>query len=304
MSPADAAPLVFTASPLDRASHLRRDADWLAARRIDPKSRYLPLCELKPLIRIGPRPEIAWLPAARVAGALADGANSVMLGLRDGHCHFALELPPGSAPEPGTRYIDTRTIAPQLAAGEAAILAQARSLIDWHARHRFCAACGAETMAREGGHLRACASCPAQHFPRTDPVVIMLAVKDDRCVLGRQRRFPPGMYSALAGYVEPGETIEDAVRREILEEAGIAVDGVRYLASQPWPFPASLMIGCIAQARGEEIAIDRHELDDARWFSRDTVSAMAAHSLDMNAQPRLPPPLSLAHRLALLWLAP
>jgi NAD+ diphosphatase len=297
-------PMVFTASPLDRAAHLRRDGTWLKARLADGASRFLALSELKALIRPGARPEIAWQPAAAVAGALADGALCVMLGLREGVCHFALDATAHPCPPEAGKFIDVRTIAPQLAAGEAAILAQARSLIDWHARHGFCAVCGGPTAIREGGYSRACVNeqCAAQHFPRTDPVAIMLVLHGERCLLGRQPRFPPGMYSALAGFIEPGETIEDAVRREVAEEAGVRVGAVRYLASQPWPFPSSLMIGCVGEALSEEIRVDGAELDDARWFPRADIAAMVARSLDMDASPRLPPPLSLAHQLARIWL--
>ncbi len=155
-------------------------------------------------------------------------------------------------------------------------LAEGKALLFWHAKHRFCANCSLPTVASAGGWRRECASCGTHHFPRTDPVVIMLAIDGERCLLGRQPRFPAGMYSCLAGFLEPGETIEDAVRREIAEEAGIATGTVTYLGSQPWPFPASLMIGCMVEAASTEITIDRQELEDARWFTRDEVKAMLA----------------------------
>ena len=162
------------------------------------------------------------------------------------------------------RFADSRGIAPLLPPGEAGTLAQARSLVDWHLRYGFCAVCGGRTQSAEGGYVRRCGSCEAEHFPRTDPVVIMLVVAGEDCLLGRQAHFPEGVYSALAGFIEPGETIEEAVRREVMEEAGIEVAEVRYHSSQPWPFPSSLMIGCIAEAASRQISLDQLELEGRR----------------------------------------
>jgi NAD+ diphosphatase len=168
-------------------------------------------------------------------------------------------------------------------------------MLDWHQRHRFCANCGERSRVSSAGWRRDCAACGAQHFPRVDPVVIMLAVDGDRCLLGRQPRFAVGMYSALAGFLEPGETIESAVRREIMEEAGISCGEVTYFASQPWPFPSSLMIGCFAQARDTDIVVDLTELEDARWFSRAEVAQMLAdtHPGGMSS----PKPFAIAYHL-------
>ena len=178
-------------------------------------------------------------------------------------------------------------------------LAQGKALLFWHAKHRFCANCSKPTVASAGGWRRECSACGTHHFPRTDPVVIMLAIDGERCLLGRQPRFPAGMYSCLAGFLEPGETIEDAVRREIAEEAGIATGPVTYLGSQPWPFPASLMIGCLVEAASTEITIDRQELEDARWFTRDEVKAMLAghHPEGISC----PFPMAIAHHIVLAW---
>jgi NAD+ diphosphatase len=174
-------------------------------------------------------------------------------------------------------------------------LGEAKSLLYWHQRHRFCSACGAPSRMAAGGWRRECDACAAQHFPRTDPVVIMLAVRGDACLLGRQARFVPGMYSCLAGFVEPGETIEEAVRRETREEAGIGIGRVDYLCSQPWPFPSSLMIGCLAEALDEALAIDRQELEDARWFGRTEAALILAgkHPDGLIC----PPPIAIAHHL-------
>ncbi len=302
-------PHVFASSPLDRASHLRRDAAWLEARLGEEESRLLPLWQLKALVIPGEAPTIAWQPAGSRAAFSEEDQEIVFLGLRDGLAHFAAGLNSEHNPaKEGAlsgqgKFIDVRTIAPQLAPGEAAILAQARALVDWHARHRFCAVCGKPTAPQEGGHLRRCSSeaCKAQHFPRTDPVVIMLVLRGERCLLGRQPWWPKGMYSAMAGFLEPGETIEEAVRREVKEEAGVEVGEVRYHSSQPWPFPASLMIGCLSEALGEEVEVDGNELEEARWFDRDEITEMVAAWHNMRAD-RLPPPMSIAHQLCRAWL--
>jgi NAD+ diphosphatase len=225
----------------------------------------------------------------------------VLLGLREGIAHFAVDVSPLAEPEQTlgvagvAKFQEPRAIAALLPVGEGGILAQARSLVDWHVRHRFCSTCGARTKSGEGGYQRACPDCSAQHFPRTDPVVIMLVARGDACLLGRQAAWPPRMFSALAGFVEPGETLEEAVRREVLEEAGIEVAGVRYHSSQPWPFPASLMIGCIAEAASEAIRIDPGELSEARWFSRDEIKQALAQP--GTGDLFVPPPMAIAHHL-------
>lgn len=320
-----ARPIGFTGSRLDRAGNPRRDPTWLAARRGDPAARFLVLRELKALVDVGTKPaRIVWTDAA-----FADahpGLPEIFLGLDEaGVPHFALDGDgldaDAAAALPGEtrKLIDVRSIAASLLPEEAAILAQARSVIDWHQRHRFCAQCGSPTAAAEAGYARRCsnAACNAQHFPRTDPVVIMLAVWRDpqsgaeSVLMGRQPRMPHNMFSALAGFMEPGESLEEAVRREIAEEAGVATGPVRYLCSQPWPFPSSLMIGCLAEALDPAITVDRTELDDARWFTRDEVAAMLERGktrlptteIDPAEPPWMPPPLSLAHQIAKRWLA-
>ena len=199
---------------------------------------------------------------------------------------------------------DSRAALPRIAelhAEDAPLFASAVSLAGWHSRHRYCANCGGGTDIVRGGWSRRCPACSAEHYPRVDPVVIMLIENDDALLLGRQPQYPPGRYSALAGFVEVGETIEDAVAREALEEAGVTIDEVHYLASQPWPFPSSLMIGCTATTRSTELVVDRTELDDARWFTREEVAAALGGAADA---PFLPPPSwAIARTLLDHWLA-
>ncbi|WP_018262046.1 NAD(+) diphosphatase [Methylobacterium sp. WSM2598] len=254
------------------------------------------------------------VPVLRAAGAAASAVLSVadaarvptpapllFLGRIGERPIFAGALPAeagaGFAEDPAYRLLDLRAVAVEGAvpAPELGLLATAKSLLNWHARHGFCAQCGAPTALSCGGFRRDCAACGAQHFPRTDPVVIMLVTCGDRCLLGRQARFAPGVYSCLAGFLEPGETIEDAVRRETFEEAGLRVGAVRYRASQPWPFPSSLMIGCEGEALDEALTLDRDELEDARWFSREEVRAM----LERRHPDGLltPPPMAIANLL-------
>jgi len=302
-------PIVFTANPLDRVTARRRDGDWIRGQLQRDDARFLPFWQLKALIDVGSQAELAWQTRADLADWLDAGATAVLLGTNDDTARFAVALPGDDNPAKGGpldgagKFIDVRSIAPTLPVGQSGILAQARSLLDWHARHGFCAQCGTPTVMREGGITRQCSNeaCKAQHFPRTDPVVIMLVLHGDNCLFGRQATFPPGVYSALAGFVDQGESIEEAVRREVTEEVGIECGAVRYIASQPWPFPSSLMIGCQAEALTEEITIDPQEIDDAQWFHRDQVREMVAKAGGTEGL-RMPLSMSLAYQLAVRWL--
>jgi NAD+ diphosphatase len=295
----------FGGNPLDRVSERRDDHEWIGTLLDHPETRMLALRDLKPFIRGGATPALDWQPVAPWRGRIEAGAMLIFLGLGDGRAHFAIDATGTDlAPDGDTASLDVRAVAPTLAAGEAAILAEARSLLDWHARHRFCAQCGAPTPVASAGWVRRCAGCKTSHFPRTDPVVIMLAVHGDRALLGRNRRRAGARFSCLAGFVEPGETLEEAVRREVREEAGIRCGRVRYLATQPWPFPSSLMIGFLAEALTEEITVDPDELAEARWFTRDEVRAMVARAAsgpDDPTQLSLPQPIAIAHHICRRW---
>ena len=291
----------FAGNPLDRVSQRRQDGGWVASLLEDPEARLLPLHGLKPQIRHASAVGLDWQNVASWRPLIDSGAILILLGIREGRAYFALDA---SAAEAETGTMDARAAAALIDSGEAAILAEARSLIDWHARHRFCAQCGTPSVVASGGWVRHCPNCKAHHFPRVDPVVIMLAVSGERCLLGRGLRRPGTRFSCLAGFMEPGETLEEAVRREVLEESRIRVGRVRYLASQPWPFPSSLMIGCLAEALSEEITIDPEELAEVRWFEREEVRAMVDRSRSDNpvaGEVTLPPPLAIGHQIARRW---
>jgi NAD+ diphosphatase len=283
--------MAFVGNPLDRADHIRSDAAALAAARAHRAAKVLGFVDFNTSVG---KDGLIWQPMEDVP----QGADIVFLGLADGAPRFAALWPKGSV-LPG-RPADARVIAATLPAQDSAIIGQGRAMLMWHAKHQHCAVCGAPTEMAKGGYARNCTaeSCKAEHFPRTDPVTIMLVIEDERCLLGRQPQFPKGMYSALAGFLEPGETIEAAVRREVLEEAGVRVGQVRYVASQPWPFPSSLMIGCFAEALSHDITIDATELEDARWFSR----ADCQSAFNGNGPFSVPPPLAIAHHLLKSWL--
>jgi NAD+ diphosphatase len=297
--------LGYTQSLIDRAADKRLDTAWLAARMTDPRTRgYVIGGELIVLKNGGGVHDPAFTPDE--ARALAPVTETVFLGLIDGAARFGIGIAPASAEALKARndlvIIDLRSIAIQglVGADHLPPLAEAKAMLHWHARHRFCSNCGAATDMVECGWKRACPACKAEHFPRTDPVVIMLAVRGDRGLLGRSGRFAATMWSCLAGFAEPGEAIEDAVRRETLEEAGIRCGRVRYLFSQPWPFPMSLMIGCHAEALNDDITMDANELVGARWFSKDECAAML-----MRKHPEgltCPPPVAIAHHIIREWV--
>ncbi|MGN6501089.1 MAG: NAD(+) diphosphatase [Tsuneonella sp.] len=286
--------IAFSGSPLDRADHLRTDPAALAG-LMNFRARLLRLEGLNPVFD-----EAGALEWGTLAEA-PDDAELAFLGLLDGKACFAAVPTQGAG---GAAYADPSIWAAMqmLEPADLATYGGARSLVDWHARHRFCARCGSPTRLAKGGWQRDCPACGAQHFPRTDPVTIMLVEHEDRLLLGRQPRFPPRIYSALAGFVEPGETIEEAVAREVFEEAGVRARDVTYVASQPWPFPSQLMIGCHSYADDPAITIDTNELEEARWFTRDELEQARAAGADGTADLIFPRSFAIAHHLVTWWL--
>lgn len=291
----------FAGNPLDRASNQRGDEAWLDAQRTDPNARYLLFSKLNVLVK-GEPPVLDWIEPTLLPAELPK--EPVLLGLLDGKPHFAVDVSHIDDPtfELGLQdaaWGEARALAPSLSPEEGGILAQARSLLDWHNRHGFCAACGGATEVGKGGTMRRCVACSAQHFPRTDPVVIMLVWNGDKALLGR-RAGRAGIFSTVAGFIDQGETIEDAVRREVMEEVGIRVDDVRYIASQPWPFPSSLMMGCFAHTDQTDYQVDEEEIAEARWFSKAELrAAMAGEASDFG----IPGPVAIAYHLIAAWCA-
>ncbi|WP_374307892.1 NAD(+) diphosphatase [Methylocella sp.] len=271
----------FSVNSLDRMSMRRHDVEFLRGLQDSEGARTLVLAGEFPVVK---RRGDEFDPFFTLAEAAELGVvrETAFLGCDESSAVFAslIERPDDRPAEPHIAFLDIRLIATQglLPASVIGPLGEAKSLLSWHARHRFCSNCGAPTRPLAGGWRRGCGVCGAQHFPRTDPAVIMLVVDGDDCLLGRQANFAPKMFSCLAGFMESGETIEDAVRREVAEEAGVAVGRITYLASQPWPFPSSLMIGCVAEALTRELSFCDHELEDARWFSREEVRLMLLRS--------------------------
>jgi NAD+ diphosphatase len=295
----------FVSHVIDRAAHLRRDDEKLLALEGQRNARAYVIYRDSLVVKQtadGPRALLS------IDEALKFGANpgTIFLGLRDGAPIFGMGIPAPAIEKLLTRedaaVTELRGMAMQGAvpADQLSAIAMAKSLVTWHQRHGYCANCGARTAMKEGGWKRDCPSCKAEHFPRTDPVVIMLVTHGEKCLLGRQKQFLPGMYSCLAGFVEAAETIEDAVRREIFEESGIRCTDVNYYMTQPWPYPSSLMIGCTARATSEDITVDLTELEDARWFDRAEATLMFKRQHpDGLAGPH---PFAIAHHLLGRWL--
>ena len=292
--------LGYTASLIDRAADRRTDDALLAKFAKDPGAGAYVIGGEHVVMK--QRDEKADpLFSLTDANALAATREKIFLGLLNDMPRFGVALDPASI-EPlkarsDLKITDLRSIAVQglVDAEHLPPLAEAKAMLGWHARHRFCSNCGTATQIVQGGWRRDCPSCHVEHFPRTDPVVIMLVIAGERCVLGRSPRFAATMWSCLAGFCEPGETIEEAVRREVLEEVGIVAGRVEYFASQPWPFPMSLMIGCHAEAKSGDIVIDRSEIEDARWFDRQELAAMLTlrHPDGLTT----PPPVAIAHHI-------
>ncbi|MET0338011.1 MAG: NAD(+) diphosphatase [Caulobacter sp.] len=297
----------FAGNPLDRASERRGDEAWVAEKLADPTSLGLALWNGKPLVEDmegGNGVQIAYFPAD-LAKEMAGGDEQLLfMGLWKETAVFAVDLDGIGDPASNSglagigRFEELRAVTPQLPAPDAGILATAKAMFEWRRRHRWCSACGQPSKVADGGWKRICPACETEHFPRTDPVVIMLAVHGDKCLLGRQSGWPKGMHSALAGFLEPGETIEEACARELNEEAGLNATSVRYHSTQPWPYPSSLMIGLIAEVDSDQAAPDQTELESVRWFTREEAAALIKGEIkDAFA----PPPLAIAHQLLKAW---
>jgi NAD+ diphosphatase len=297
-------PNFYAAGGLDRHGARRKDAAWIAERLAHPTSRFVPVWRSQSLVLAAAEaePRAAFLARHEICDA---DCETVLLGVCEDCAYFAVDLSRHEAPLELLRhgapaeFTDLRRVGPLLPRQEGSLLAYARGIAHWHARHRFCGVCGSPTESAEAGHVRRCtsAACNAQHFPRTDPAVIMLVHDGERCLLGRQRVWLKGMHSTLAGFVEPGESLEEAVAREVFEETGVVVDDVTYHSSQPWPFPASIMLGFHARAVTTELRVDADELEGARWYER---AFLLSHQDDDEF--RLPRKDSIARRLIEDWL--
>lgn len=304
---------IFASNPLDRSNHTRRNATEVKRLMKLPESKFLPLWNLEALVTACGPPRLAWQPMSYLNSVLTETSNIIFLGLEDGNARFTAGIFGNKKPKftekskEHTIFANIRSLASRLPVFESAILGQARALVDWHNRHQYCAVCGAPSIVMDGGYMRVCESdtCKAQHFPRTDPVVIMLITLGERCLLGRNLRSPSlRRFSTLAGFIEPGESIEEAVRREVYEEAHVVVGPVNYHSSQPWPFPSSLMIGCTGISESEEIVIDSTELQDARWFSKNELRSCFETSdcISENSEVEIPTSDAIAHHLIKSWV--
>ena len=287
---------IFSGPYLDRAAHLRQDPAWFAAALADERSRAIPVWNSRNLIAEGDNPRAVFWELARIPPERRTGEDLILLGRIGGTSYFTYEIDSIEPPPvpPGTRFEDLRLVAAVLPIDEAGLLGYARAIVSWRRRHRFCGTCGAKTLSAKSGHVLVCSdpSCRHEQFPRIDPAIIVLVSDGERALLGRQPSWPVGRYSTIAGFVEPGESLEDAVAREVFEETGIEVDRIEYQSSQPWPFPASLMLGFTAHALTTEVRLRDEELEDARWFNRADIASNGAV---------LPPRQSISFRLIEHW---
>jgi len=297
----------YTDNPLDRTNRNREDIEWLDSHWHHPNTRYLPFYELRVGMSRNPKPELYWCTSRDLIDHQSAYDQSVFLGLNNaGTACFATvinEKTQHELEEQNVGFVDARSAAGQLEDGRAAIVAQARSLLNWHSQNLFCTRCGSSSRPMMAGLQRECtnSNCETVIFPRIDPVVIMLVVSSDgkQCLLGRNPGYPGRLVSALAGYMEPGESIEEAVRRELLEEVGVSIAEVRYFTSQPWPFPSTLMIGCFAVAENLKLDVNLQELESAQWFNKKDVQQLFA---EQNQEFSAPRPIAIAHHLIRHWL--
>ena len=296
---------IFAGNPLDRGERERRDEKWIKDQTSNPTSKFLPIWESRVLVSSQEPLRLGWLDSDQLANAKFDSAP-FLLGMLNDSTYFTIDMSKSTQSAESIekltdyKFEDSRTAAEALELEDTGILAQARAQINWHNRHGFCSVCGNETSVKRGGQKRECTKCEAEHFPRVDPVIIMVVHDQDHCLLGqsRGRLAATNRYSALAGFVDQAESIEEAVSREVMEEAGIRVKNVTYHSSQPWPFPSSLMIGCHAEADTTEIFMDTEEMTDVKWFSRQEVLAALAGE---NSNLLIPGRIAIAHHLIRSW---
>jgi NAD+ diphosphatase len=299
MDPDRRQPNFFAGPYLDRRAELRESADWLASARADPATLYVISRGTTQLVYVEPEPRIAFVTGQHPIVHEAAEAQLTLLGWFRGARSVLVDLDPqdagGEEPSwlPGAKFIELRAFSNALPIEEGGLLAYARAMSIWRARHRFCGICGSPTVPERAGHVMRCASCSHESFPRIDPAIIVLVSDGERALLGRQASWPPGRYSTIAGFVEPGESLEDAVAREVFEETNVRVLSANYHSSQPWPFPSSLMIGFHASAERDSEVRVTGELEDARWFTRDEL---------LGGPPVLPPSQSISYRLITTWL--
>jgi NAD+ diphosphatase len=291
-------------SALDRITHRRDDLEWISQHLNNDSTRFIPVWRQKNLISTE-KLKAVMLSYEDIAPTETILESTVLLGAHERHTYFAYFLDGDRDPideqflHTDAAFEDLRRLGPMLNDWDASLLAYAKGICYWHERHRFCGVCGSPTINSKAGHLRLCTGpdCGASHFPRTDPAIIVLVHCGEHCLLGRQSRWPEGVYSTLAGFVEPGESAEQAVLREVCEETGIGIEQMSYQSSQPWPFPSSLMLGFLATAKFEQIRRNDHELEDARWFTREQVVAAVADRGPL----KLPPAFSVSRRLIEDW---
>ena len=264
---------------LDRVAQFRRDDAWVTAQYVAEQTMFIPVWRSRSLIEQGAEPRGVMMSIAETRALMETATTTVLLGVRNEVAYFAIDISPMEAQEVNElradgEFVDLRSVGAVLDRTEASILAYAKGIMHWHSRHLFCGVCGSPTESQDAGHLRKCLNqnCSAGHFPRTDPAVIMLVQKDDRALLGRKAEWMPGMYSTLAGFVEPGESLEQAVAREVMEESGVEITNICYHSSQPWPFPSSLMLGFFADAVTEKLIPWDDELEDLQWFTRQELA--------------------------------
>jgi len=282
---------VFAGAYVDRAGDRRKDEDWLKEALDDRDSRFLAVWQDRCLVDA--ETSALRLLARADADPWIDADELIFLGLYKNQPAFAVPIQAEDPPALGGHFRDLRSIGTELPADDANLAAHARALVLWHQSQLYCGRCGGAASNHAAGNARRCSACGVSLFPRVDPAIIVLVSRADRCLLGRSARFPEGMYSTIAGFVEPGESLEDAVRREVFEETNIHVGNVRYHSSQPWPFPSSLMLGFSADALSDDIELNDAELEDAQWFTRDEIHG---------GNPKLPQHLSIARQLIDHWL--